>query len=61
MKIYANTYNPKTGRHVEIGGTRESIKKDLEDMEKKGLIGWDCIVDVYAVNEMGDRVNLMEF
>lgn len=29
--------------------------------EKKGLIDRDCIVDIYAVNEMGNRVNLMEF
>lgn len=61
MKIYANTYNPKTGRHIEIGGTRESIKKDLKDMERLGLIDESCTVDIYAVNDMGDRVNLMEF
>lgn len=61
MKIYANTYNPKTGRHIEIGGTRESIKKDLKDMERIGLIDESCTVDIYAVNDMGDRCNLMEF
>lgn len=61
MKIYANTYNPKTDRHIEIGGTRESIKKDLKDMERKGIIDEDCTVDVYAVNDMGVRVNLMDF
>lgn len=61
MKICANTYNPKAGRHIEVGGTRESIKKDLKDMERKGLIDRDCIVDICAVNEMDNRVNLMEF
>lgn len=61
MKIYADTYNPKTGRHIEIGGTRESVKKDLKDMERKGLIDKSCTVYVYAVDETGKQVNLMEF
>lgn len=30
-------------------------------VEKKELIDRDCIVGIYAVNEMGNRVNLMEF
>lgn len=30
-------------------------------VEKKGLIDRDCIVDICAVNEMDNRVNLIEF
>lgn len=30
-------------------------------VEKKGLIDRNCIADIYAVNKMGNRVNLMEF
>lgn len=61
MKVYANTYNPETGKHIEIGGTKESIKKDLKNMEKIGLINKNCTVDIYAVNEKGQKINMMEF
>lgn len=61
MKIYANTYNPATGKHIEIGGTKEQVKKDLKDMKQIGLLNDSCIVDIYAVNENGKRINLMEF
>ena len=61
LKIYANIWNPDTNKQTRIGGTRASIKKDLRDMEKLGLINEDCIVDVYAVNEQGSVVSLMEF
>lgn len=61
MKVYANTYNPETGKHIEIGGTKESIKKDLRDMERMGFINENCIVDIYAVNEEGQKINMMEF
>lgn len=30
-------------------------------VEKRGLIDRDCIVDICAVNEMDNRVNLIEF
>lgn len=61
MKVYAHTYNPTTKKHIEIGGTKESIKKDLRDMEKLGLINQNCTVDIYAVNERGVYISLMNF
>lgn len=61
MKIYADTYNPMTGKHIEIGGTKESVKKDLKEMEKIGLINKNCTVNVYAVNEKGAHISLMDF
>ena len=60
-KIYANIYNLETDKYVEIGGTKDSIKKDLKDMERIGMINEKCTVDIYAVDERGKRVNLMDF
>lgn len=61
MKVYADTYDPTTGKHIEIGGTKESIKRDLKEMEKIGLINKNCTVNVYAVNEKGVHISLMDF
>lgn len=61
MKIYADIYNLETKKHIEIGGTKEGVKKDLRDMEKLGLINKNCTVNVYAVNEKGVHISLMGF
>ena len=56
FKYYAFICHPD-GRQTTIGGwTKESIKKDLADMERKKLIDDDCTVEIYGENENGDRI-----
>lgn len=50
VKYYAYIYNVKTGKQLEIGGTKESIKKDLKEMEKQGIVNNDCTINIYKVN-----------
>lgn len=48
-KTYARIYNWKTGKELEIGGTKEQAKQDLKDMTAKGIITEDCSVETYTV------------
>lgn len=61
-KVYAKIYNPVTNQIFEIGGTSESVKRDLKDMDRKGMINEKCSVEVYAVNlKTGKCTNLMDY
>lgn len=54
MKFYAQL--SRTGRTIEIGGSREQLIKDLRDMKKKGIFNDEDSVRIYAVfPENGDR------
>ena len=56
FKYYAVIYRPD-GKQITIGGwTEESIRHDLADMKLKKLIDDDCTVEIYGVNENGDRI-----
>lgn len=55
-KHYAVIFYPD-GKQINIGGwTKESIKQDLADMKRKGLITDDCNIRIYGVTESGTRV-----
>lgn len=52
-KVYANIYRGDRLNSIEIGGTREQVDHDIEEMKKIGLISEDCQIKYYEVKDYG--------